>query len=131
MAGPLRSTFAALALAILLALPSAAGADTGETPVTAAQLTGHTLIWPDAEGTNQFVHLGRFGDFDRYVPCTIESGGWTLEAGRILHLDFINPAIASQAYALTRRDDGRIALARPDGETFVAELADGDRMPWP
>jgi hypothetical protein len=116
-------------------VPSAFAAAGTASELDTAALVGRTLIWPDSEGTNQFIRLGRFGDFDRYVPCTIESGDWSLasdERGtQVLHLRFVNPTIAPQAYTLTRRDDGRIALTRPKGETFVAELAEGDRLPWP
>lgn len=125
-----RFMFLATVLAVLSGALPAAAANTEAAP-DAATLTGNTLIWPDAAGTNQFIRFGRFGDFDRYVPCTIESGDWALDADGILRLTFVSPFIAPQAFALSRAADGAIAMVAPGGETHVARLAAGDRLPWP
>jgi hypothetical protein len=110
---------------------SAAHADTppGSAGVSAAELTGNTLAWPDGKGGTNLIHFGRFGEFDRYVPCQFESGAWQLGADRVLHLQYVNPQLAPRDYVLSR-DGSAVTLAAPDGETFVAELQEGDRLPY-
>ncbi|MBT3400480.1 MAG: hypothetical protein HN420_10860, partial [Rhodospirillaceae bacterium] len=49
----------------------------GESGLPAANfLTENTLIYHGADGQENLIHFGRFGNFDWYFPCTIESGSW-------------------------------------------------------
>ena len=137
MAG-LRTIAAAAALAggllaggLLTVGMTAARADTspGGAGVSAAELTGNTLAWPDGKGGTNLIHFGRFGEFDRYIPCQFESGAWQLGADRVLHLQYVNPQLAPRDYALSR-DGSALTLTARGGESFVAELQEGDRLPY-
>lgn len=119
----------ALPLAALLAATGLTPAAAADTP-SAAELTNNTLVWERADGEPAMIHFGRFENFDRYVPCTFESGGWSLDGEDKLALTYDSPLLDAQQYVLTRRPEGTIAMSSPGGETFVAELKEGDHLPW-
>jgi hypothetical protein len=54
---------------------------------------------------------------------------WQLGADRVLHLQYVNPQLAPRGYTLSR-DGSALTLTARDGESFVAELQEGDRLPY-
>lgn len=128
MTGPMRTILvaAALAASVVFANPPVQAATDALTPDS---LSGNTLVWPRPDGENTLIYFGRFGNFDRYVPCTFESGTWTLGPDRQLNLTYDRPSIEPQRFGLTKQGDG-VAMTAPDGSTFVAELQEGDHLPW-
>ncbi|MEK9661985.1 MAG: hypothetical protein VW644_09655 [Alphaproteobacteria bacterium] len=100
-----------------------------ETP-SAAELTNNTLVWPGPDGEPLMIHFGRFENFDRYIPCTFESGLWAIDGEGHLDLTYDNPRIAAQRYVLSGKPPAAITMTSPGGETFVAELKEGDHLPW-
>jgi hypothetical protein len=116
---------AALTVALLPAsVPPAVARD-----VSGAELTGNTLVWPGAQGEQNLIHFGRFGEFDWYFPCRFESGAWTLDANQVLHLGYVNPQLQPRQYRLSLDENG-VTLTAPDGQAIVAELKEGDRLPY-
>lgn len=93
-------------------------------------LVDHTLIFPGTDGQEHLIHFTRFGTFDWYFPCQFETGEWSLSADQVLQLTYDSRLHAPRAFQLTQRADG-LVLAEQDHDTMiVAQLVEGDRLPY-
>ena len=93
-------------------------------------LTENTLAYPGREGAENLIHFGRFGNFDWYFPCQFESGDWNLADDQTLSLTYHNPAFKPRQFKLEQREDG-IALIEPASEnTTVAQMLEGNHIPY-
>ena len=93
-------------------------------------LVDHTLIFSGADGQEHLIHFTRFGTFDWYFPCQIETGEWSLDADQVLRLSYDNPRFAPHAYLVTQRTDGLILAEAAAETTILAQLVEGDRLPY-
>lgn len=135
MSGPLKSTFAVMALASLLVFAGFSQAGADQHPTDSRRgidnfLTENTLTYPGRKGEENLIHFGRFGNFDWYFPCQFESGDWSLTDDQTLSLTYHNPNFKPRRFKLDRRE-GEIALIEPDSEnTTVATLLEGNHIPY-
>jgi len=93
-------------------------------------LVDHTLIFPGGDGQEHLIHFTRFGTFDWYFPCQIETGEWSLSADQILQLTYDSRLRAPRAFQLTQDADGLVLAERDHDTTIVAQLVEGDRLPY-
>ena len=117
-------------VAVLLVFSGPAHAETGLPAPTF--LTENTLIYPGVDGEKNLIHFGRFGNFDWYFPCTIESGSWALDADNVLSLTYDNTDFAAQTLRLAPREgpDGlQVQMIAPD-RTANAVMAEGNKLPY-
>lgn len=122
--------FAAALAAIIVLSGGMAWAETSRPEVDLPPrnfLTEHTLIYPARDGEEHLIHLGRFGNFDWYYPCTFESGSWTLDADNFLSLTYDNRKLADRRYTLSRRGE-TVLMVEPD-RTTEAALVPGNELP--
>jgi hypothetical protein len=93
-------------------------------------ITDNTLVYPGSDGKENLIHFGKYGNFDWYFPCRIESGSWTLDPDGTLHLTYDNSDFAPRDYGLAL--DGRdIAMADPaTGGRTAAEIIRGNVLPY-
>lgn len=91
-------------------------------------LSEHTLIYPNRDGKEELIHFGRFGNFDWYYPCTIESGSWSLDADNVLSLTYDNTDFAPRSYRLAQKDGG-VQMIESD-RTTQAFIASGNLLPY-
>lgn len=91
-------------------------------------LSEHTLVYPNREGKEELIHFGRFGNFDWYYPCTIESGSWSLDADNVLSLTYDNTDFAPRSYQLAQKN-GAVQMIEPD-RTTEAFIASGNLLPY-
>jgi hypothetical protein len=117
----------ATSIALALAGPAAAGAPDDK---LAGAITDNTLVYPGDDGKENLIHFGKYGNFDWYFPCQMESGSWTLDPDGTLHLTYDNSDFAPRDYALAL--DGRdIAMADPaTGGRTAAEIIRGNVLPY-
>lgn len=121
---------AAVAAAFLLALAAPANAESGLPAPTF--LTEKTLIYPGVDGRENLIHFGRFGNFDWYFPCTIESGSWALDPDNVLSLTYDNTDFADQTLRLVPREGPEgvsVQMTAPD-HTTVAVMEEGNKLPY-
>ncbi|MEP4379613.1 MAG: hypothetical protein ABJ215_09245 [Alphaproteobacteria bacterium] len=121
---------AAVAAVGMLVLSAPANAESGLPAPTF--LTENTLIYPGVDGQENLIHFGRFGNFDWYFPCTIESGSWSLDPDNVLSLTYDNTDFAARSYRLTPREDPdgvRVEMIAPE-RTFAAVMEKGNTLPY-
>ena len=100
-------------------------------PLTRDGLVDHSLVFADTAGQEQVYYFGRFGNFDWYFPCEFESGSWTIDADRVLHLTYDNPDFAPRELNLSRNGGGlTVADARGRMGPTAAEIAAENRLPF-
>ncbi|MEK9965640.1 MAG: hypothetical protein VW582_04655 [Rhodospirillaceae bacterium] len=117
--------WALAALAVMLLPAFAARA---AEPPAATFLTENTLIYPGADGQQNLIHFGRFGNFDWYFPCTIESGRWSLDADNVLHLTYDNTDFADRTIRLAP-DADRVEMITAE-RTTTAVMVEGNKLPY-
>jgi len=118
--------------AVLLALaPAAASAASPDADDTLKSvITENTLVYPGADGQTNFIHFSRYGSFDWYFPCQIESGRWSLEAGDELHLTYDYPGFAARTYRLAQQGDTVVMTEAESGGVTRGEIARGNTVPY-
>jgi hypothetical protein len=135
MAASLKSLASVAAVAGLLAIAGYSAASADPHPAEDKRgierlLTENTLAYPGRKGEENLIHFGRFGNFDWYFPCQFESGDWSLDDDQTLSLTYHNSNFKPRQYTLERREDG-IALIEPDSEnTTVAQMLEGNHIPY-
>ncbi len=130
-----RSVVTVAALASLLTFASIAKAATEPHPDGDPRgiknfLTEKTLTYPGAEGKENFIHFGRFGNFDWYFPCEIESGTWSLAEDQTLNLTYHNSDFTTRQYKLERQNDGVKLIESGSENITVATLLEGNQVPY-
>ena len=135
MAAWLRSRVSLAALAGLLVFAGSSNVYADPHPATSKPginnfLTENTLSYPGREGEENLIHFGRFGNFDWYFPCQFESGEWSLADDQTLSLTYDSFKFAPQKFKLEQREDG-VALIEPDSENItVAQMLEGNHIPY-
>lgn len=123
LAGPL--------VALLLLTPCAGfAASSGQDEALKAAITENTLVFPGADGQTNFMHFSRYGTFDWYFPCQIESGQWSLEAGGELHLTYDYPGFAPRTYHLAQQGDAVVMTEAESSGVTRGEIARGNTVPY-
>ncbi|MEK9677802.1 MAG: hypothetical protein VW169_05350 [Rhodospirillaceae bacterium] len=92
-------------------------------------LTEHTLLYADRQGGNNAIYFGRFGTFDWYFPCQIETGNWTLSKDNVLHLEYDTVTFKPVTYRLTRDGDQVKLLNLADGSAVMSERQPENGLP--
>jgi hypothetical protein len=131
MAEMFRTTrYLALAALAVMLLPAfaARASETSSEPPAATFLTENTLIYPGADGQQNLIHFGRFGNFDWYFPCTIESGRWSLDADNVLRLTYDNTDFADRTIRLAPDGDW-VTMVTPE-RTANAVMVEGNKLPY-
>lgn len=121
--------FAVGLLTLAVAAPVSAD-DTPEAVALESQLRGKTIIYTDAKsGEEHSVYFGRFGNFDRYVPCDFTDGYWKVTENGNLCLKDREGDEAEMCFKPTVTKQS-VSWKEPDSiVTNVARLLVGNKLP--
>ena len=94
------------------------------------QLTNNSIIYTDGiTGLETTIYFGRFGNFDRYVPCTFTDGDFKVSAAGEVCLKDREGAQTEMCFKPTITGN-EVSWKVPDGRTTnVARLLVGNKMP--
>jgi hypothetical protein len=124
-----RLFFSSALLLVLSAQVLAATSSTKE--AVSKQFTDHTFVYTDpVTKLETTIYLGRFGTFDRYVPCEFQDGLWSVtDDGRLCIIE--NDETIPPVCYTPRSENGAVTFIKPDGEiAFVSKLQKGFRLPF-
>ncbi|MDH5747931.1 MAG: hypothetical protein OEY85_01340 [Rhodospirillales bacterium] len=126
----IRRLFFSAALLLSLAAPALAGSSSTQEAVS-KQFTDHTFVYIDpVSKLETYIYLGRFGTFDRYVPCEFQDGLWSVtDDGKVCIIE--NDETIPPACYTPRTRNGAVTFLKPGGEVaFISKLQKGFRLPF-
>ena len=120
----------AVSATIVVGIGSAMADGPGDRRSIEKLLTNNSIIYTDeVSGLETTIYFGRFGNFDRYVPCTFTDGSFKVgDAGEVCLRD--REGARTEMCFKPTVTGNQISWKVPDSRTTnVARLLVGNKMP--
>ena len=118
------------AIVLIAGVGSAMADGPGERRSIEKLLTNNSIIYTDQiTGLETTIYFGRFGNFDRYVPCTFTDGDFKVSGAGEVCLKDREGAQTEMCFKPTVSGN-EVSWKVPDGRTTnVARLLVGNKLP--